>query len=49
MAAVSLLTRKEAADRLHVSESTVIRLIRAGALTEVRIGKRVVRIQGRRN
>jgi excisionase family DNA binding protein len=40
----SLLTRKEAAKRLHVSESTIIRLVRAGALAEARIGKRAVRI-----
>ena len=38
-----LLTRKEVAQRLHVSESTVIRLVRAGALIEARIGKRAVR------
>jgi excisionase family DNA binding protein len=38
-----LLTRKEVARRLHVSESTVIRLVRAGALAEARIGKRAVR------
>lgn len=38
-----LLTRKEVAERLHVSESTVIRLVRAGALVEARVGKRAVR------
>jgi excisionase family DNA binding protein len=40
----SLLTRKEAAERLHVSESTVVRLVRDGAIAEARIGKRAVRI-----
>jgi len=39
-----LLTRDEAAERLHVSESTVVRLGRAGSITEIRVGKRGIRI-----
>jgi hypothetical protein len=35
-----LLLRSEAAERLNVSESTVVRLGRAGAITEIRVGKR---------
>jgi excisionase family DNA binding protein len=42
--ATPLLTRDETAERLHVSESTVVRLGRSGDLTEIRIGKRSVRI-----
>jgi excisionase family DNA binding protein len=36
-----LLTRKEAAARLHVSASTMIRLGRSGAVTEIRIARSV--------
>jgi excisionase family DNA binding protein len=36
-----LLTRKEAAARLHVSASTMIRLGRSGAITEVRVARTV--------
>lgn len=39
-----LLTRGEAAERLHVSEMTVRRLGRAGYLEEIRVGVRAVRI-----
>ena len=39
-----LLLRSEAAERLNVSESTVVRLGRAGEITEIRVGKRAVRI-----
>lgn len=41
---VPLFTRKEAAARLHVSEATLIRLARAGLITEIRVGERAVRI-----
>ena len=41
---IPLLTRDEAAERLHVSESTVVRLGRSGAITEIRVGKRGIRI-----
>jgi excisionase family DNA binding protein len=39
-----LLDRSEVADLLHVSEMTVRRLGAAGHLTEVRVGKRAVRV-----
>jgi excisionase family DNA binding protein len=39
-----LLRRSEAAERLNVSEMTVRRLGKAGDLTEVRVGKRAVRV-----
>lgn len=39
-----LLTRDEAARLLRVSESTVVRLGRTGAIREVRVGKRAIRI-----
>lgn len=39
-----LLKRAEVAERLHVSPRTVMRLGRSGALTEVRVGTRTVRI-----
>ena len=45
--AAQLLLRKEAAERLHVSESTVVRLGRSGAITEVKVGKRAVRIDAK--
>jgi excisionase family DNA binding protein len=38
---VPLLTRKEAATRLHVSPSTMIRLGRSGAITEIRVARTV--------
>ncbi len=41
----SLLDRSEVAARLRVSEMTVRRLGRAGHLTEVRVGKRAIRIE----
>jgi excisionase family DNA binding protein len=40
-----LLRREEVADRLHVSVTTVRRLGRSGALAEVRIGRRMIRIK----
>ena len=40
-----LLTRQETADRLHVSVSTVKRLVRSGILAESRVGKRSVRYE----
>jgi excisionase family DNA binding protein len=40
----ALLLRSEAAEQLHVSESTVKRLVRSGAITEIKVGKRAVRI-----
>ena len=39
-----LLTRGEAAERLSVSEMTVRRLGQADRLTEIRVGKRAIRI-----
>ena len=39
-----LLTRKEAGERLHVSESTLDRLVRSGAIAKFRVSKRGVRI-----
>ena len=39
-----LLTRKEAQQRLHVSESTLDRLVRSGAIAKFRVSKRGVRI-----
>jgi excisionase family DNA binding protein len=39
-----LLTRVEAAERLHVSLSTVRRLGAAGVIAEVRVSDRLVRI-----
>lgn len=39
-----LLDRAETAERLHVSEMTVRRLGREGHLTEIRVGKRAIRI-----
>jgi len=41
-----LLTRDEAAERLHVSFSTVRRLAAEGKITEVQVGKRAVRVDG---
>lgn len=41
---IPLLTRDEAAERLNVSESTLYRLRRAGAIKDVRMGRRCVRI-----
>ena len=38
-----LLTRREVGERLHVSESTLDRLARSGAITKIRVGKRAVR------
>jgi excisionase family DNA binding protein len=43
-ARVSLLTRAETATQMHVSMSTVRRLGASGAITEVRVGKRAVRV-----
>jgi excisionase family DNA binding protein len=40
-----LLDRGETAERLHVSSMTVRRLGKAGHLTEVRVGKRAIRIE----
>ena len=39
-----LLTRMEAAQRLNVSLSTLKRLGRAGAVDEIRVGERLIRI-----
>ncbi len=39
-----LLDRREVAERLHVSMSTVRRLGKAGALVEVQVGPRAVRV-----
>ncbi len=39
-----LLTRAEAAERLHLSVQTIRRLADAGQLTEVRVGLRAVRV-----
>jgi len=39
-----LLTRKEAGERLHVSESTLDCLARSGDITKIRVSKRSVRI-----
>ena len=39
-----LLTRKEARERLHVSESTLDRLVRSGAITRFRVSQRSTRI-----
>ncbi len=39
-----LLLCSEAARLLNVSESTVVRLARSGAITEIRVGKRAVRV-----
>jgi excisionase family DNA binding protein len=41
-----LLTRAEAAERLHVSVQTVRRLAEAGHLDEVQVGLRAVRVRG---
>ena len=39
-----LLTRRDAADRLHVSLQSINRYLRDGILRSVKIGKRLVRI-----
>jgi excisionase family DNA binding protein len=39
-----LLTRGEAAERLHVSQMTVRRLAMSGRLAEVRVGERAIRV-----
>lgn len=44
MTRTPLLTRREATERLNVSESTLKRLAYAGDITEIRVGKRGVRI-----
>lgn len=41
---IALLTRRETAQRLHVSFSTVLRLGAEGKITEVQVSKRGVRI-----
>ena len=41
---VSLLTRKQAAERLNVSVSTLRRLGRSGDIAEIRIRQRSIRI-----
>jgi excisionase family DNA binding protein len=41
-----LLTRAEAAERLHVSIQTVRRLGESGDLDEVQVGPRAVRVRG---
>lgn len=41
---VPLLTRGEAAERLHVSISTLRRMARAGAVDEIRVSARLIRI-----
>lgn len=38
-----LLTAREAAERLHVSDSTLRRLRRSGAITDIWIGRRSLR------
>ena len=43
-----LLLRSEAAERLNGSESTVVRPGRAGAITEIRVGKRAPPQEGSR-
>ena len=40
----TLLTRREVAELLHVSESTLVRLNRSGAIPIMKVSKRAVRI-----
>lgn len=40
----ALLTRREVAELLHISESTLVRLNRSGAIPAMKVSKRAVRI-----